>query len=91
MSESVEIERGLRDRIGPRHLLETTALSLEEIAERTGFAHAGHLSCRFKEATGSAPGRYRRVTQFRPMISGPFSPSAAASPICPSIQALALP
>jgi len=43
-----------------RNLLETTALSIEEIAERVGFAHASHLSSRFKATTGFAPGRYRR-------------------------------
>ncbi len=43
-----------------RHLLETTALSVEEVAEQTGFAHAGHLSARFREAMGMPPGRYRR-------------------------------
>jgi AraC-like DNA-binding protein len=42
------------------HLLRTTELKLEAIAERTGFCDASHLSRAFREQTGLRPGEYRR-------------------------------
>lgn len=42
-----------------RELLETTALSLDQIAVRCGFDSASHLTRRFTEYEGLPPGRYR--------------------------------
>lgn len=44
-----------------QHLLETTPLSLEEIAERVGFAAASTLRGRFTRLLGTSPMHYRRV------------------------------
>ncbi|QEL20784.1 XylR family transcriptional regulator [Limnoglobus roseus] len=43
-----------------KELLVQTDLPLAAIADRVGFAHAGHLSVVFKKATGQSPGEYRR-------------------------------
>jgi len=43
-----------------RELLAGTDLSLEAIAERTGFDHPEYLSVVFKRETGVMPSRYRR-------------------------------
>jgi len=40
-------------------LLTETSFSLEEIAQRTGFLHAAHLSTTFRRETGMTPGKYR--------------------------------
>ncbi len=48
-----EVERLLRD----------TDLTLESIAELTGFTHSQYLHTTFKEAYGITPGRIRRPTQ----------------------------
>ena len=40
-------------------LLKTTDLTLEAIAEKTGFCNAGHLSVFFVKRAGSTPGKYR--------------------------------
>ena len=42
-----------------RELLAQTALSLEEIAERTGFRYPEYMSSVLKQRTGWTPGRYR--------------------------------
>lgn len=41
-------------------LLATTGLSLAEISEAVGYAHAESLSAAFKRARGQSPGAYRR-------------------------------
>jgi len=43
-----------------KELLTQTALSLPEIAERTGFRHAEYMSNVLKRRTGWSPARYRR-------------------------------
>lgn len=43
------------------HLLRTSSLKLEEIAERAGFADASHLSRVFKQCIGIRPGEFRRT------------------------------
>jgi LacI family transcriptional regulator len=43
-----------------RRLLAETTLTLEEIAERTGFHSAQHLSEFFRDLEGCSPGSYRR-------------------------------
>ena len=43
-----------------KEFLVETALSLEEIAERTGFAYPEYMSSTFKQRTGWTPARYRR-------------------------------
>lgn len=43
-----------------KELLVQTDLPLATIADRVGFAQAGHLSVVFKKATGQSPGEYRR-------------------------------
>jgi LacI family transcriptional regulator len=42
-----------------KRLLAETTLTLEEIAERTGFHSAQHLSEFFRDLEGCSPGRYR--------------------------------
>jgi len=42
-----------------RRLLSETNLTLSEIADRTGFAHAEYLSAAFKKMTGVSPRTYR--------------------------------
>ena len=42
-------------------LLTGTNLSLEEIAQRTGFSHVQYLSERFQQITGVRPSKYRAV------------------------------
>lgn len=44
-----------------KELLETTRLSIGEIAERTGFTTTGHFTYTFKEACGMPPSAYRRT------------------------------
>ena len=46
-----------------QQLLTQTDLSLEQIAERAGFAHVEYLSVVFKKRVGVPPGKYR--TQHR--------------------------
>lgn len=43
-----------------------TTLTLSEIAERTGFADAAHLSNVLRKSLGMPPGEYRRLVQDRP-------------------------
>lgn len=43
-----------------KQLLNETSLSLEDIAERTGFAHNEYMSVLFKRETGYSPGEYRK-------------------------------
>lgn len=43
-----------------KELLMETPLSLEEIADRTGFAYPEYMSSTFKQRTGWTPARYRR-------------------------------
>ncbi len=43
-----------------RHLIAVTDSTLEEIADRTGFVNASHLSRAFLHQTGHRPGEYRR-------------------------------
>jgi DNA-binding response OmpR family regulator len=44
-----------------RHLIAVTDSALEEIADRTGFVNASHLSRAFLHQTGYRPGEYRRL------------------------------
>ncbi|ODU23767.1 MAG: XylR family transcriptional regulator [Verrucomicrobia bacterium SCN 57-15] len=46
-----------------RQLLTQTDLSLEQIAERTGFTHVEYLSVAFKRELGIPPSRYRAVNR----------------------------
>ena len=48
-----------------RELLAGTDLSLEAVAERTGFDHPEYLSVVFKRETGVMPSRYRRENRLR--------------------------
>ena len=43
-----------------KELLETTRLSVSEIAETAGFATTGHFTVKFREACGIPPSKYRR-------------------------------
>jgi LacI family transcriptional regulator len=43
-----------------KEFLTGTSLSLEEVAERTGFAYPEYMSIIFKQRTGWTPARYRR-------------------------------
>lgn len=43
-----------------RRLLETTSLSLSEIAQECGFCDQAHFATRFREQTGAPPSRWRR-------------------------------
>jgi LacI family transcriptional regulator len=53
-------EEIIRVRIqGAERLLAETELTLAQIAERTGFAHAEYLSAAFRRETGQPPGRFR--------------------------------
>jgi LacI family transcriptional regulator len=42
-----------------KQLLTETDLTIEVIAERTGFAHSEYLSVVFRREVGLPPGRYR--------------------------------
>ncbi|MEZ5076290.1 MAG: helix-turn-helix domain-containing protein [Solirubrobacterales bacterium] len=54
----------LARRVGEaRRLLETTALPVEEIAERSGFGTAASLREHFRRATATTPTAYRRAFQ----------------------------
>jgi LacI family transcriptional regulator len=44
-----------------KNLLKQTDLSLEQIAERTGFSHPEYMQVAFKREVGATPGRYRRT------------------------------
>jgi LacI family transcriptional regulator len=44
-------------------LLTQTDLSLEQIAERSGFAHVEYLSVVFKKKMGLPPSKYRTVNR----------------------------
>lgn len=41
-------------------LLRETTLTIEDIAEQTGFAHSHYLQAAFKQRVGMTPGQYRR-------------------------------
>jgi LacI family transcriptional regulator len=43
-----------------KEFLAATSLSVEEIAERTGFAYPEYMSIILKQRTGWTPARYRR-------------------------------
>lgn len=47
-------------------LLKSTELSLQHIAEYTGFSDVHHFSKAFKKTTGLNPGEFRRMTRFTP-------------------------
>lgn len=63
------LQRTVHDEIRRAHvdiaksLLETTRLSLAEVAEQSGFSTASLLSVAFRQEMGSAPGLYRRRVQ----------------------------
>jgi LacI family transcriptional regulator len=63
------LQRTVHDEIRRAHvdiakgLLETTRLSLAEVAEQSGFTTASLLSVAFRQEMGSAPGLYRRRMQ----------------------------
>ncbi len=46
-----------------KHLLETTKLSVEEIAFKTGFSYVSNFSGCFSRMTGITPGAYRKAHQ----------------------------
>ena len=46
-----------------QELLRTTTLTLEEIAQRTGFTHVESMQRVFKRTTGHSPGSYRKQTR----------------------------
>ena len=46
-----------------KQLLSQTELPLEEIAQRSGFAHVEYLSVAFKRETGMPPSKYRSVSK----------------------------
>jgi len=46
-----------------RQLLAETDMTLENIAQRTGYAHTEYMSVVFKRETGQTPGQYRRASQ----------------------------
>lgn len=46
-----------------KELLASTDLSLEAIAERTGFVHTEYLSVAFKRETGTPPSQYRALNR----------------------------
>ncbi|MGH2561812.1 MAG: helix-turn-helix domain-containing protein [Thermomicrobiales bacterium] len=48
-----------------QNLLESSDLILEDVALRSGFASAQHLSAAFRQETGETPGDYRRKRQWR--------------------------
>jgi two-component system response regulator YesN len=43
-----------------KHLLETTALSLSEISEMTGFTSQSYFSTAFKTSVGMTPSQYKK-------------------------------
>jgi LacI family transcriptional regulator len=53
-----EIERVRMNRI--KQLLTTTELSLQRIAEKTGFPNPDYMATAFKRANGCSPGEFRR-------------------------------
>jgi AraC family transcriptional activator FtrA len=53
-----------------RHLLEETALGIDEIAERSGFGSAALLRHHFHRVVGVAPTDYRRTFAQRPVERG---------------------
>jgi LacI family transcriptional regulator len=61
-------------------LLETTSMSLAEVAEHSGFTNASLLSVAFRRELGSTPGLYRRRIQQElgppPTSSGAIKPAA---------------
>jgi AraC family transcriptional regulator len=46
-----------------RHLLHTTALSLQQVGDACGYADLSHFSHRFRAAVGIAPSRYRQIVR----------------------------
>ena len=60
-----------------RLLLETTDLSVDEVARRAGFGTAVSLRAHLRAAVGVAPLAYRRT--FRPAVEGAPWPSNSAS------------
>ncbi len=44
-----------------RHLLKTTAMPLQQVADACGYADLSHFSHRFRAATGVSPSHYRQV------------------------------
>ena len=64
-------------RIRFRHvadLLRETDLTIEVIAEKTGFAYAHYLQAAFKQIYGQTPGEYRRAGSGSPL----FQPTSRA-------------
>jgi LacI family transcriptional regulator len=53
-----ELLRARLDRA--KELLRQTSMTLEEIADRAGFAHPEYLSAAFRREVGTTPGAYRR-------------------------------
>lgn len=61
-SPQAEIRRVQLGKI--KQLLQDTDLTLNAIADLTGFAHPEYMIVFFKRATGESPGRYRRKLRF---------------------------
>jgi transcriptional regulator GlxA family with amidase domain len=53
-----------------QELLETTALSVEQVAARVGYGSAVSLRARFGSVAGTAPARYRRAFAGRDATAG---------------------
>lgn len=64
-----EIIRVQLDRV--KHLLTQTDLPLEEVAQRSGFAHVEYLSVAFKRETGVPPSKFR--TMNKPVLAETFA------------------
>ena len=75
----------IRQRIArARHLVETTSLTIEQIATRSGFGAVGTLRYHFRRLVGTTPTAYRR-TFHRMERSSPGEPSVRQeSPASPS-------
>ncbi len=70
-----QLERRFRDQLGRtlheeitltqvarvQQLLRDTSMTLEQIAELTGYSHKERLSAVFKRVTSQTPGNYRRT------------------------------
>jgi transcriptional regulator GlxA family with amidase domain len=50
---------------GAAHLLATTELDMDDIAEQTGFPNPAYLTRVFKRVTGKTPARFRRDSRGR--------------------------
>ena len=61
-SPKAEILRVQIDRA--RQLLTETDLTMEDVADRTGFRHTEYFCVAFKRETGKTPGQFRKHTRY---------------------------